>query len=110
MTTWTLGEVVDRLSEFKHPDEIAAQFAILGIRGVLEDPCNCALARMADATVYSDLFEDGEEDDGCMIYRPGFSRFVGDEHPLEEVRMPRVAESFMIRFDAGNYPELIEGP
>lgn len=85
-------------------DGVADNLAGLGVRGTPGDVTGCAIARYMQALV-------GAE--------PSVSEVMVSEHKLRVTRkwgrfpitvsLPRAVTSFVREFDAGGYPQLVEG-
>jgi hypothetical protein len=93
----TIHDVAKRLGEFSYPDEIAAQFAILGIHGNPDCSSSCPIANLIVRTV-----DDVEDWDDVAV---SATEIQGAE---EVAGMPEAGRRFVHRFDDYAYPELIE--
>ncbi len=87
------------------PDEVARYLESLGVRGVRNNSECCAVAEFLAAIVASH-----PEVRSVRVFR----RFVilsrNGPFWLTAVRLPRPVRSFVLAFDAGEYPNLLRSP
>jgi hypothetical protein len=97
--------LLNRLGKFETPDQLADYLRSEGIKGVPTDPKDCPMAR---------LLNRGREKSPYR-YRMG-AAFVrqarkneGDEgRTVKSYKVPDVVSRFVVRFDSGLYPDLME--
>lgn len=102
MEVTTKGELAVQVhgafEPFNGAMELAEFIADLGISGPLKHTCTCPLARLLTAMM----------DDRVVMVSPKDAAVIDDAGHTVEVLLPWVAQSFVARFDEGEFPYLVE--
>lgn len=103
MTDKTLQEVVDFVAAIGSPDKIAEYMREQGIKGRKMRSDSCIMARYLDKVYDHDL------QFICAFPTSGFSILRNGSDVMEETwGNPHNLADFMLEFDDGRYPELVE--
>lgn len=86
------------------PEEVAAKLSDLGLRGFRGSSVDCPVARYVRASVDGAMTCDVQADSDDEVYVRA-SRKDG----LVDTFAPAAAYGFVLKFDLGDYPDLIEG-
>lgn len=93
------------LESFKTPEEVHGYCRAKGVKGVPAKCSQCVIAELLKAE-YPERFENGESVE--VLRFSGVTRFSRLGKPNEYFETPDVIRRFLLKFDEGQYPDLVK--
>jgi hypothetical protein len=87
------------------PEAVATNLSAMGLQGRRDDAACCPIANYLRASVDEAVRDEVRIDDNDLYVRVDFA----DGGQADAIMAARAASGFVLRFDLGDFPDLIEG-